>query len=264
MTYTAYTLAERPRLRPHFARLHAVAWPSFLRDDAVNAVWPRLYEEFPEFQIGLLDRSGKVVAIGNTIPIPWDGDVRRLPTGIADVIRRGIEARERARGVAALSALAAIVDPALRARGLSARVVSAMRDVVGRHRLRALIAPVRPSHKGRYPLTPMARYAAWTRADGAPFDPWLRVHWRMGARIMRIVPRGNTVVATVSDWEEWTGLRFPESGRYIVPNAFQPIVVDRRRNRVRYEEANVWMRHRVAGAGVKRRSPITGSAVPVY
>src|SRR5262249_26094989 len=122
----------------------------------------------------------------------------------------------------------------------------------------ALVAPVRPSHKGRYPLTPMTRYAGWTRADGSPFDPWLRVHWRLGASIVRIVPRGNTVLATVAQWEERTGLRFPDSGRYIVPDAFQPIAVDRRSDRVRYHEANVWMLHPIAKAAHvidKRRRP---------
>src|SRR5258708_31304265 len=36
-----------------------------------------------------------------------------------------------------------------------------------------LIAPVRPSWKDRYPLIPIAEYAAWRRADGLPFDPWM-------------------------------------------------------------------------------------------
>jgi hypothetical protein len=248
MTYTAYTLAERPRLRSHFSRLHDVAWPPFLRDDAVSAVWPCLYADFPDYQIGLFDRSGKVVAVGNTIPIPWEGMPHGLPGRIVDIIERGIEARKRKRSPAALSALAAIVDPRLRARGLSTRVVIAMRDLASRHGLRALVAPVRPSHKGRYPLTPMARYARWMRDDGAPFDPWLRVHWRLGARIVKIAPRANTVDATVAEWEERTGIHFPDSGRYIVPDAFQPIVVDRKSNRVRYGEANVWMLHTVNAA----------------
>jgi len=34
-----------------------------------------------------------------------------------------------------------------------------------------------------------------------------------------------------------------ESGRYIVPDAFRPIAVDRERNRVQYSEENVWMLH---------------------
>ena len=245
MAYSVRTLAQHPRLRSHFGRLHGVAWPAFLHDDVVSAVWPRLYSDFPDYQIALCDRSGKVVAVGNTIPFAWDGTIRGLPNRIVDVIMRGIEARERRRRPTALSALAAIVDPRLRARGLSTTLVEAMRDLATAHGLDALVAPVRPSHKGHYPLASMARYAGWTRPDGAPFDPWLRVHWRLGARILRIAPRANTVKATVAEWEERAGLSFPESGRYVVPGAFQPIVVDRKRDRVRYVEANVWMLHRL-------------------
>src|SRR5262249_17299219 len=101
--------------------------------------------------------------------------------------------------------------------------------------------------KGSYPLTSMQEYAEWRRDDGTPFDPWLRVHWRLGARILRITPRANTVRASVREWEAWTGLRFPASVRYVAPGAFQPIRVDRRHDRVHYEEANIWMRHAVPG-----------------
>jgi hypothetical protein len=48
-----------------------------------------------------------------------------------------------------------------------------------------------------------------------------------------------------------------------VPDGFQPIVVDRARDRVRYEEANVWMLHAIDMRGLQgppnppgvRRSP---------
>ena len=56
-----------------------------------------------------------------------------------------------------------------------------------------------------------------------------------------------SVTDTVARWEEWTGLRFLETGTYVVPGAFQPIKIDVRRNTGRYEEANVWMRHPVKG-----------------
>ena len=40
-----------------------------------------------------------------------------------------------------------------------------------------------------------------------------------------------------------SGLRFPESGTFVVEGAFQPVKIDLRRNFGRYEEANVWMKH---------------------
>jgi hypothetical protein len=84
------------------------------------------------------------------------------------------------------------------------------------------------------------------------------VHFKLGARILGIAPRSNTVRASVGEWEAWTGLALPESGRYVVSGAFQPIRVDRRRDRVHYNEANVWMLHRVPARSRAGASP-TGS-----
>jgi hypothetical protein len=100
--------------------------------------------------------------------------------------------------------------------------------------------------KSLCPLIPIERYARWKRADGSPFDPWLRVHWRFGAEQLRVAPKAATITGTVADWEEWTGMSSPESGEYVVPGALQPIVIDRERDIGRYEDPNVWMRHRIA------------------
>ena len=53
------------------------------------------------------------------------------------------------------------------------------------HGLRRLIACVRPTLKDRYPLVPIERYLEWRRDDGLPFDPWIRLHVRLGGRIAR-------------------------------------------------------------------------------
>lgn len=243
MRLVTVTVDRRPALRRQFQRLHGAAWPAFLNDVPVNALWPRLYTELPEFQLALVDARGRAVAVGNTVPLAWDGRPGSLPDRIVDILRRALEGRARGRRPTALSALAAIVDPAYRGQGLSARVVRAMAALARARGLGALVAPVRPSGKGAYPLTPMAEYARWRTPEGAVFDPWLRVHVALGARLLRVTPRGNTTRGTVREWEAITGLRFPVSGRYVVPGAFQPIAVDREHDHVLYEEANVWMRH---------------------
>lgn len=109
----------------------------------------------------------------------------------------------------------------------------------------ALERGVRGLQRGRPPTTPMRHYLRWARADGAPFDPWLRVHWRLGAKVLRVAPRSMVVTGTVAEWEAWTRMTFPESGRYIVRGALAPVTIDRRRNRGRYVEPNVWMLHPV-------------------
>ena len=114
------------------------------------------------------------------------------------------------------------------------------------HGLEALIAPVRPSWKERYPLAPIERYAFWRRDDGLLFDPWLRTHERLGAEILRPEPRSLRITGTVAEWEEWTELPFPESGEYVFPGGLAPVTIDREQDVGRYWEPNVWMRHAVS------------------
>jgi hypothetical protein len=81
VAYRAFTLAQQPALRPAFRRLHAAAWPAFLQDEALTALFALIYERFPAFQLGPWDRTGRVVAIGNAVPFGWNGRGRRSPIG---------------------------------------------------------------------------------------------------------------------------------------------------------------------------------------
>ena len=120
---------------------------------------------------------------------------------------------------------------------------SEMRAAAARGGLRELIAPVRPTLKARYPLTPIEHYLAWRREDGAHFDPWIRVHERVGGQIIAPSPESMTIEAPVSDWEDWTGMKFPEDGDYVVPELLAPLSV--RDGVGHHVEPNVWLRHRI-------------------
>ncbi len=206
--------------------------------------WDSLFDVFADLQVLLCDRAGTLIALGHTIPFVWDGTVEDLPSTIDEVMDRAVEARRCGHEPTALSALAALVSPKHQGRGLSSEILRAMRLLAAKCSMGSLVAPVRPTLKSLYPLTPIERYARWKRADGSPFDPWLRVHWRLGAELLRIAPKAATITGTVADWEAWTGMSFPESGAYVVPGALQPIKIDREQNIGRYEDPNVWMRHR--------------------
>lgn len=104
---------------------------------------------------------------------------------------------------------------------------------------------MRPSWKDRYPLTAMEDYVQWRRDDGLPYDPWLRVHLRSGGLLVKVCPRAMTIEGRISDWEEWTGLKFFESGQYIVQGALVPVRIDLDADRGRCLEPNVWIHHSV-------------------
>ena len=71
----------------------------------------------------------------------------------------------------------------------------------------------------------------------------MRTHWRLGAETLRVIPRAMVIVGRVAEWEDWTAMRFPDSGDYVVPGALQPVRIDRDRDEGRYEDPNVWMKH---------------------
>lgn len=238
------TRAERPGSLPHIAGLRAQVWPEFMYHDAVlNRLFDRVIADYAEFQFYAWDdEREEVVGVGNAIPAAWDGDVASLPDGGLDAV---VEARfaEGAPEPTVLCAMQILIAPEYRGRDLSCRMIERMSEIGRDHGLDTLIAPVRPTLKHRYPLTPIGRYLAWRRHDGTHFDPWLRTHERLGAEILKVAPESVTVSGSVAEWEAWTELALPESGAYVVPGALVPVEIDRERDEGTYREPNVWMVH---------------------
>jgi GNAT superfamily N-acetyltransferase len=211
------------------------AWPEIVfHDEISNANWGRLYEERPEFQFALVDND-RVLAEGNSIPVAG------MPAAWRDALRDGFHQPEADR----LCAIAILIDPDAHGRGLSRLMLEHMRGLAA-VRGWDLVAPVRPTLKHRYPLTPMERYMHWRRDDGQLFDPWLRSHERVGAELVGVANDSLVSEGTVAELEQWCGLAFPDSGSYVVEGALVPVEIDRDADRGSYREPNVWMRHPAA------------------
>jgi hypothetical protein len=237
----AYTVAERPELaEPAWERTRDTMPEYNNHGDVLNAYWGGLTEQYPDFQFHLVD-GDTIMARARSIPIRWDGTVDDLPDGIDGAIARGFDEG----GANVLCAMVIMVPRDVQSRGVSAAALAAMRDIAARNGLESLIAPVRPNWKERYPLAPIERYAAWRRDDGLLFDPWLRVHERLGATILKTEPHSLRITGTVAEWEEWVGLAFPESGDYVFPQGLATLQIDRDEDVGRYWEPNVWMKHAV-------------------
>jgi len=101
----------------------------------------------------------------------------------------------------------------------------------------------------------MEEYLGWRRADGQLFDPWLRVHERLGGEILGVCPGSLVVEGTVAEWEEWTSMAFPDSGSYVVGGALVPVEIDCGKDVGRYVEPNVWMRHTVSAGDARAGGP---------
>jgi hypothetical protein len=238
----AFTASERPDLWERAAQEGHLdrVWPEYNHHGTDSpATFRALVPRYGDFQFLFTNRrAGQIVARGRTIPFRWDGTLAGLPDGI-DAL--GPRALNEDGPPTALSALAAEVDQALQGTGLSRLVIMAMAALARAHGLRSLVAPVRPNWKDRYPLIPIERYAAWTRPDGLPFDPWMRAHARLGARILRPEPHSLHIAAPVEDWQSWVGMAFPEDGQYVFPHGLAPLTVSGGHGE--YWEPNVWMSH---------------------
>jgi hypothetical protein len=232
-----FTVAERPDLAEPAWEATNDVFPEYNNHgDVLNAYWGGLTEKFAEFQFHLVDGE-QILARARCLPVRWDGTLDDLPAGIDEAIVRGIDEG----GGNVLCAMVIQIPRGLQGRGLSAAALKAMANTGRAHGLPSLIAPVRPSWKDRYPLTPIERYAQWRREDGLPFDPWLRVHERAGASILRVAPESLRITGTIAEWEEWVGMRFPEDGEYVFPGGLAPLTVESGTGS--YWEPNVWMHH---------------------
>jgi len=244
--YTLLNAAQLPDLHRRTNVALAASWPEFMFHDGVARThWRRLYEELPQFQFALRENAGgEPVAYGASVPLAWEGAAEDLPDEGWDwALRQGLSDRAAGRACRVLCALLVVVPREFQGRGISSHALRAMKDLGARHGLTTLIAPVRPVLKCRYPLTPMETYAAWRTPEGLPFDPWMRVHAQLGAGIAKVCPRSMDIRGSVAEWEQWTGMAFPESGRYVVQGALMPVHIDRANDLGTYVEPNVWMCH---------------------
>jgi GNAT superfamily N-acetyltransferase len=235
-----FTVAERPDLvDPAWERTRDTLPEYNNHGDVLNVYWGRLTEELPDFQFHLVDDGDDVLAHARSIPLRWDGTTEDLPAGIDGAIARGFDEG----GANALCALLIMVPRDVQSRGVSAAALEAMSEIAREHGFDSLIAPVRPSWKVRYPLVPIEQYANWKRPDGLRFDPWMRVHERAGAVVLRPEPQSLRITGRVAEWEEWTEMAFPETGDYWFPECLATVRVDRDADQGLYWEPNVWMHH---------------------
>jgi GNAT superfamily N-acetyltransferase len=243
VTFTAQPLHDRPRPADQMDRLFAGGWPEFIfHDQDTERYIGRVRELFSDLELVLLDGE-EIVAAGWAVPLRWTGEINDLPSGYNDSLARAVATHEAGERPDTLAILAAQVRVDHQGRGVAGELLLALRNLAGQSGWPRVICPVRPTLKARYPLTPIERYIEWTRPDGAPLDPWIRTHWRLGARVLAPAPRSQVITGTVEEWQTWTGMAFPDSGDYIIPDGLNTLRIDRGTDQGCYVEPNVWVQH---------------------
>lgn len=243
-----YNFVQRPDLIDESDELLDKLWPEFMSQTAVcDEYWQVLYEEpnaqFQFLAVANVDGKGKVVGVIKAISFLWpDENLTKLPDfGWDDIFNFAVENKQGEDRY--ISALSVTIEPEYRGYQIPALLINALKKAAVAYGVKAVVVPVRPTLKHRYPLQSFDDYCAWKNAQGEPFDPWIRTHWRLGGKILQPVYRSMVIAGTIKQWESWTGMRFMQSGQYIVPQALVPVNIDTQAQWGEYIEPNLWMLH---------------------
>lgn len=234
--------AQRPELLEQFERMESDAFPAFMLHDAIwNEHWPLVLAEFADLQLYLLDEAtGELAGVFNSVPLSWDGTTEDLPLSEHEVLARSLRHRREGRDSTTLCGIQVAVADSHAGKGVAARALEEGLGLCRQNGLSHLIAPIRPTLKHRYPTIPFEEYIDWKRPDGAAFDPWIRAQIAGGAQRLGVCREPMRFEGSVADWELWTGLEFPASGRYVIEGALDLLHVDVDADRGWLEESNVW------------------------
>ncbi len=238
-----YSLAERPDLVPAFWSI-AGDWPAFMLEDPTSLfAYEVAVTDFPQLHLVVLDGDEPVARLH---AVPLEADVADLPPRGWDHAMQYAE-RMVATGAtpdfSTVSLIEARVAVDRRGEGLSGHLLAEARQRFAQLGTKDLVGPVRPTRKSREPRTPASEYAHRVRQDGLPEDPWLRVHARLGGRIVGIASLSMVIPGTLTQWREWTGLPFDTDGLVDVEGGLSPVHVDLANDHGVYVEPNVWVHH---------------------
>ena len=247
--FQVVTTSNRVDYRDLVRGLTKAAWPEFmLHDQIANELWHELLDRFADYQLALYDTENeRVAAMGNSFPLKWDHLLEALPEDGWDwAFMEAVNNHKQEFSPNMQCAIQVVVRADYQSHGLSTKVLQALRGVGASKSLKHVIVPVRPSEKSKYPLINIDDYIKWKTDKGLPFDPWLRVHVRLGGRIIKTCHESKIIRGTRAEWEQWTKIRFPQSGEYIIPGALNPIQMNIEKDEGVYVEPNVWMAHEIS------------------
>lgn len=237
------TLEEQPELKQDLLKINKTAWPEFLLHWKCPK-WKHLFTTFADYQLLFLNK-GQLAAFGHTIPVRGDVSNKTQSDAMRIIIEQAVQNKIKGMKPNILIALAAVVADNHRDKGLSFEIVKAMKKLAAKRHLSLLLVPVRPTLKYKYPLIPLAEYVEWKRDDGLPFDPWLRVHKKLGGKKFKISLEFMKITGTGQEWEEWTGLKISGKGEFIVPGALNPVKIECENDFGIYYDPCVWVKYEI-------------------
>lgn len=244
MNYKTVSLAERYDLFEEQDKIGGELWPEFMRHDPIAIEhWMDLIGTFKKYQLMIMSGE-EILAVINTVPLNYRDDIELLPDGgVIWGIQKAIRDSDSGISPNMLMAIQIVVNKRHLGKGLSKISTEEVCRLAKNNGLSNVIVPVRPNNKHKYPLIDIEDYAFWKDDKGLPFDNWLRVHVKMGGKIIKVCPESMYIPGTIIEWKDWTGMKFPGTGKYIVEGALNPVSIDLDSNLGTYIEPNIWVVH---------------------
>ena len=246
--FSPYDIHDAVGEKDFCTRQAVVEWPEFMMHDAVSlANWPTLLALFPEFQL-TVQLGTEVIASLNSIPLAAP-PVSQLDDGGWDwALETGISGKRVERPANCLCGLQIGICREMQGKGLAGMMIALMKALAQKHGFSRLIIPVRPADKALFPLISMEEYCRRKRSDGLPADPWLRAHVKCGAQMLFPCLSSMSISGSISEWKTWTGMDFPQSGKYCIPGALVPVEFFLENDKAEYIEPNYWIAYSLAEA----------------
>jgi len=240
---TFSSTSESSELAATIDSLNANSFPAFMMwSSPGNWRWHRIYSMFPSYQIAAFDKNGVLLGSANSVPVCWPGQPANLPGGYDDVLVTSTDANFKPR-TNAVCLLAIAVANHVRGRHVPTALMQELKRRAAQSGDMAVIAPLRPTKKCLHPGVAMTEYISWKNENGEAFDPWLRTHIGLGAKVLGVAEKSITITQPLSRWRQIGEISVLGISSWIVPGALSPIIVDPEQQYGTYVEPNIWVCH---------------------
>lgn len=151
MNYNVTTIDRSLNFEKELSTLSKQTWPEFLHH-ADDYHWGELSKSFARFQL-LFVSGSDLLGVGHTVPLHWNQDKNNLPNTVDEIIISAIKCRDLNKSSNTLAALAVMVSQPYRGKGLSTKILTAMKLLAGEYIVEGALQPIiinRAKNVGRY------------------------------------------------------------------------------------------------------------------
>ncbi len=193
--------------------------------------------------------SHQLVGHGITTRIAWDQNKEHLPSGWQGVVRTSyLQTHVEHADKDTLVGLFIFIEDQFRQQGWANNVIEEMRSLAKQQNLRALIIPLRPPlrYKKEYAAMPMVDFAGLRRDDGHPQDHWIRLHTRLGAKVLCASEKSHQHAMSVQDFHsQFSATPLTHSGDVLIERngEWYKIYADLEHDFVLINQGCVWVQH---------------------